>query len=173
MVWLLAGVATVLGSAIAVRAADSQGQDVAQTSAASPASAPSAADEEAFAVAAEETTYKICAECHPVDDIIVARRTTRDWQNVIQSMATKGAVATRDQFAMIAKYLTRYYGLVPINSAPAADLSAVLGLSMKDAEAIVERRTANGRFTDVNAVLAVPGIDKAKIEEQPDAIRFD
>jgi competence ComEA-like helix-hairpin-helix protein len=49
----------------------------------------------------------------------------------------------------------------------------VLGFSAKDAQAIVEYRTAHGKFADAAALAKVPGIDKAKIEEQPDAMRFD
>jgi competence ComEA-like helix-hairpin-helix protein len=49
----------------------------------------------------------------------------------------------------------------------------VLGFSSKDADAIVAYRDAHGKFADVDAVLKVPGIDKTKIEEQPDALRFN
>jgi competence ComEA-like helix-hairpin-helix protein len=57
--------------------------------------------------------------------------------------------------------------------APATDLAAVLGLSLQEAEAIVDYRKAHGKFADVAALLKVPGLDKSKIEADPDALRFD
>ncbi len=69
--------------------------------------------------------------------------------------------------------LTRYYGVLAVNTALATDLSAVLGLSAKDAEAVVEYRKTNGKFADIAALLKVPGIDRARIESDPDALKFD
>ena len=69
--------------------------------------------------------------------------------------------------------LTRYYGIVRVNAASAEELSAVLGLPPKVAAAVVEYRTAHGKFADIAALLKVEGVDKAKLEEQPEALRFD
>jgi competence ComEA-like helix-hairpin-helix protein len=49
----------------------------------------------------------------------------------------------------------------------------VLGLSAKDANAIVEYRKAHGNFTDLASLEKVEGVDKAKLEEQPEALRFN
>lgn len=130
-------------------------------------------EEERFAVRAEELAYKVCNECHALDEVTVVRRTSRDWRGMVTTMATKGAIATKDQFGVVTQYLTRYFGIVPVNSATAEDLSAVLGLSTKDAAAIVAHRTANGRFANVASLASVPGIDKSKLEEQPEALKFD
>jgi competence protein ComEA len=131
-------------------------------------------EEDAFAAAGEEVTTKVCTTmCHGIDRIERLRRTPRDWNDQVRAMAERGAMATEDQFAMIKKYLARYYGLVAVNTAPAAELASVLGFSSKDADAIVAYRDAHGKFADVDAVLKVPGIDKTKIEEQPDALRFN
>jgi competence ComEA-like helix-hairpin-helix protein len=133
-----------------------------------------AREEEAFAIAAEEVTVRVCAmTCHGIDRIERMRRTPRDWDDQVRIMAERGAMATEDQLVTIRKYLARYYGLVAVNTASAAELSAVLGLSPKDAAAIVEYRTAHGRFADAEALLKVPGIDRTKIDEQPDALRFN
>jgi competence protein ComEA len=131
-------------------------------------------EEEAFATAAEELTIRVCTTaCHGIDRLERLRRTPRDWNDQVRVMAERGAMATEDQFATIKKYLIRYYGLVAVNMATAAELSAVLGFSSKDADAIVAYRDAHGKFADVDALLKVPGIDKARIEEQPDAILFN
>jgi competence ComEA-like helix-hairpin-helix protein len=154
--------AALLATTIGLRATAAQG-----------APQRTAEEEEAFAAKAEALAYRVCDECHALDEVAATRRTVRDWRSSVTSMVSKGAVATKDQLAMITEYLIRYYGLVGVNTASPEDLSAVLGLSPKDAQAIVEHRTAKGRFADKAALLGVPGIDKSKIEAQSDAVRFD
>ena len=92
---------------------------------------------------------------------------------MVTEMAARGAVATDAQFATVRQYLTRYFGSVSVNTASAEELSAVLGLSPKDANAIVEHRKAHGKFADAAALARVPGIDRARIEAQPEALRFN
>ena len=49
----------------------------------------------------------------------------------------------------------------------------MLGLSEKEAAALVEYRTGHGKFADAAALEKVPGLDVQKIKDQLDAIRFD
>ena len=137
------------------------------------AAAVAAQDEEELARIGHEMTEKVCVECHEVEVVTSLRRTPRDWNNMVTTMAQRGANGTDDQFATIKKYLTRYYGLLAVNSAAAEDFGAVLGLSAKDADAIVEYRKANGKFADAAALGKVPGIDKSKMEAQLDALLFN
>ena len=120
----------------------------------------------------EATIDKTCnSQCHGLEALDI-RRTAREWNDIVSLMATKGASATDKEFAIIKQYLKRYDGIVAVNTAPAEELSAVLGFSTSDAQAIVEYRTAHGKFADAAALAKVPGIDKSRIEEQPDALRF-
>jgi competence ComEA-like helix-hairpin-helix protein len=122
----------------------------------------------------EQTMEKVCnTACHNLEKVFTVRRTGRDWGDVMVNMAGRGVQATDEQFAIVRRYLTRYFGLVPVNSATADELSAVMGFSSRDAQAIVDHRKVHGRFADVDALLKVAGIDKTKIEEQPEALRFD
>jgi competence ComEA-like helix-hairpin-helix protein len=132
-----------------------------------------AAEEEQFAAAAEATLERVCIACHPFENITKARRTARDWTDQVIAMAQRGAPGSEPEFTLVTKYLTRYYGVVGVNTASADDLSAVLGLPPKVAAAVVEYRGANGRFTDIASLGKVAGVDKAKLEEQAGAIRFD
>lgn len=132
-----------------------------------------AAEEEAFSTAAEATIERVCILCHPFENIVKTRRTAREWTEQITTMSQRGAPGTEADFTLIANYLMRYYGIVRVNSATAEELSSVLGLPPKVAAAVVEYRTANGRFADLAALAKVAGIGKAKLEEQPEAIRFD
>ena len=129
--------------------------------------------EQEFARRAEALVEKTCnTSCHNLEKLDEARRTGREWSDQVGAMVVKGAIATDAQLAAIKKYLTRYYGLVAVNTATPAELSAVMGFSAKDAQAIIDYRTAHGKFADVDALLKVPGIDKSKIQEQPDALVF-
>jgi competence ComEA-like helix-hairpin-helix protein len=132
-----------------------------------------AEEEEQFSNAAEATIERVCVLCHPFENIVKTRRSVRDWNDQVTTMSQRGAPGTEPDFSLIKKYLTRYYGIVRVNAASAEELSAVLGLPPKVAAAVVEYRTANGKFADVAALEKVPGVDKAKIEEQPEALKFD
>jgi competence protein ComEA len=87
-------------------------------------------------------------------------------------MQGRGANATEEEFEAIHWYLNRYVGVVRVNTASVDELAAVLGLKAKEAQAIVDYRKANGDIADLAALMKIEGIDKAKIEEQPDALRF-
>jgi competence ComEA-like helix-hairpin-helix protein len=177
--WILAGAAIVFAASIATSASGPQAP-----SGQTPAKLPpqvltkdvgelTAAEETEFATAAEATLERVCILCHPFENITKTRRTVREWTDQVTTMAQRGAPGSDTDFTLIRKYLTRYYGIVRVNTATAEELSAVLGLPAKVAAAVVEYRTANGKFADIAALEKVAGIDKAKLEEQPEALRFD
>lgn len=132
-----------------------------------------AAEEDEFAKAAEATMERVCVACHPFENITKTRRTVGEWTDQVLTMSQRGAPGTESEFTLVKKYLTRYYGIVRVNAASAEELSAVLGLPPKVAAAVVEYRTTHGKFADIAALLKVEGVDKAKLEEQPEALRFD
>lgn len=166
--WVLGAAAAVLATTICVRAQSSASASAAPTSAAKQAQ-----DEEAFAALGEQTTEKVCIICHPWENITRTRRTVREWNDMVINMAQRGAPGTEQQFTVVKKFLARYYGALHVNVATAEEFSTVLGLSAKDAKAIVEHRKAHGKFADVAALGKVEGIDTKKIEEQVDALIFD
>lgn len=130
-------------------------------------------EEQRFSDAAEATIERVCVACHPFENIAKTRRTVREWNDQVNVMKGRGAPGTDGDFATIKKYLIRYYGIVRINTATAEELTAVLGLPAKVAAAVVEYRNAHGSFTDLSSLEKVDGIDKGKLEEQPEALRFD
>ena len=132
----------------------------------------SAKEEEELAAVAEEIMDRACRMCHPIENVVRMRRTVREWADVLTTMQGRGANASDEEFASIHWYLGRYYGVVRVNTATAEELSAVLGLTARDAQAIVAHRKANGNFADLAALFKVEGVDKSKLEEQPDALRF-
>ena len=132
-----------------------------------------AEEEEQFSNAAEATLERVCILCHPFENIVKTRRTVREWNDQVTTMSQRGAPGTEADFSLVRKYLTRYYGIVRVNTASAEELTAVLGLPPKVAAAVVEYRTVNGKFADLAALEKVTGVDKAKLQEQPEALRFD
>ena len=132
-----------------------------------------AEEEDEFVKVTESTMDRVCIACHPFENITKARRTVTEWNDQVTNMAMRGAPGTETDFGLVKKYLARYYGVVKVNSASAEELSAVLGLSSKTAAAVVEYRKTNGKFTDLASLAKVEGVDKAKLEENADALRFD
>ena len=172
-VWRLGLAGIVLGAGIATSAAAPQGKPPA-----SPALTKSVGDltpqeEEDFVKVAESTLERVCVACHPFENIVKTRRTLPEWNDQVTNMAMRGAPGTETDFTLAKKYLTRYYGVVKVNSASAEELSAVLGLPSKIAAALVEYRQTNGKFTDLASMTKVEGVDKAKLEENADALKFD
>jgi competence ComEA-like helix-hairpin-helix protein len=171
---LLVLAATALTSAVAV-SASTQAKPAAKPDATGlqkSVGEMTAEDEETFTNAAEATIERVCIACHPFEKIVKTRRTVREWTDQITVMKGRGAPGTDADFALVKKYLPRYYGVVPVNSAPAEELTAVLGLSAKDANAVVEYRKAHGDFADLPSLEKVEGIDKSRLEAQPEALRF-
>lgn len=87
-------------------------------------------------------------------------------------MVTRGAKGTDEQFATLMDYLVSHVGRVNVNRAPADELVAVLDITATDARAIVDYRKAHGPFADIDALMAVPGIETARLHARLDAISF-
>jgi competence ComEA-like helix-hairpin-helix protein len=132
----------------------------------------SAEQEQKWAAETEALVERACVSCHPIADMTKVRKTWPDWNNTVARMAALGIEADEDQLTAVKLYMTRYYGQVNVNKARAAELSAVLGLSGKEAAAVVAYRDAHGDFADANALTQVEGIDKAKFTEALEALRF-
>ena len=130
-------------------------------------SATTAADDPAAGLFAQT-----CNKCHDAARITAMRRTGTEWEEVINKMIEKGATGTEKDFDTIYTYVLRYYGKLYINNATADDITLILGLSKKDADAIVGYRKTNGAFADFDAVKKVPDIDLKKLEERRDAVAF-
>ena len=137
----------------------------AQSTAQQPAT--SAADDPAH-----ELFIQTCNRCHDAARITALRRTKTEWEEVINKMIERGATGSEDDFQTVFGYLRRHYGKVYINSASGEEITTTLGLSNKDAEAVVAFRKANGNFQDLDAVKKVPDIDVKTLEEHKEAIAF-
>jgi competence protein ComEA len=113
-----------------------------------------------------------CNWCHDASRITALRRTKTEWEEVINKMIERGASGSEEDFMTVFGYLRRHYGKVYINSAAIEELTTTLGLTNKDADAIVAFRKANGNFADLDAVKKVPNIDVKILEDHKDAVAF-
>ena len=175
--WVVTGVALIFSAALVTAASSSRAQSPAAI--AKPAKVPeppvrdmTAEQEDKWAAETEALVERACVSCHPIADITKVRKTWADWNNTVVRMAALGIEADEDQLTAVKLYMTRYYGLVNVNTARASELSAVLGLSAKEAAAVVAYREAHGDFADATALTKVDGVDKAKITDAADGLRF-
>ncbi|MDE3164513.1 MAG: PQQ-binding-like beta-propeller repeat protein, partial [Acidobacteriota bacterium] len=151
--------------------------------AAGEAAAPSAAEASAGAVvrprvraiaATDGKTLlgELCASCHPLDEVTAARRTEAGWQQEVADMVARGSEGTLQQLASVVAYLTGAYGKVNVNTASPQRLAEFLGLSAREARAIVTYRTRRGDLNSFEQLLAVPGVNRAKLQAKRELIAF-
>ena len=91
-----------------------------------------------------------CSQCHVLDYATSNRRTRGQWAGIMREMEDMGAVLSDEEKASIVEYLTRNFGKISVNAAPAEEIESFLGLSSKDAKAIVSYRTEHGRFQSLD-----------------------
>jgi competence protein ComEA len=122
--------------------------------------------------AGKATVVLVCASCHDVDTAIGMRRTTTEWKQVVDSMINRGAVASDDEIKVVLTYLSRSFGLVNVNTAPAKEIEDVLEISSRDAEAIVRQRMERSAFASLDDLKMVPGIDTIAIDKCKERVQF-
>ena len=113
---------------------------------------------------------QMCFKCHDATRILAMRRTRMEWEDTINKMIERGATGSGKEFETVFEYLLGNYGKIYINDADADEIVKILGLTRKDADAIVAYRTTNGAFADADAVRKVPGIDLKALDLQIKAI---
>jgi competence ComEA-like helix-hairpin-helix protein len=115
----------------------------------------------------------VCGKCHPKERVTAMRRTRSQWEEVITTMITaRNAQISDADFDTVLGFLTREYGRVNVNRAPAPDIVEVLHITDAAASSIVAYRREHGAFADFDALAKVPGVDREKLETMRDAILF-
>ena len=120
----------------------------------------------------EAAFKRVCATCHDAQRILSARRTRTQWEEVIDKMVERGAAGTDEDFTAAEQYLLRVSGRVNVNRAVSHDIMDVLGLTQKEADAMLEYRKSHGEFKDFDELCKVPGIDLEKLKQGRDAVSF-
>lgn len=115
---------------------------------------------------------KICSDCHEIGTVTGSRRTRIGWERSVEDMAARGAQGSDDDMAVIVDYLTKFFGKINVNTASSKELVGSLGISDKDAQAIVAWREQHGNFKDFEQLIQVPGILVEKLRAKRMEIAF-
>lgn len=118
----------------------------------------------------KDVLQKICVDCHDLDTVTMDNRTKEGWQKTITKMGERGAEGTDEQFEAIVTYLTKNFGRINVNKAPAEEIVSGIGFSAGEAAAIVQFREKNGEFKDWKDLKKVDGLDAAKVDAKKDHI---
>ena len=120
----------------------------------------------------KETMVRICGGCHGAE-IVLGKRLDRDgWSQIVVNMIQRGAQGSDDEFADIVDYLTNTVSKINVNQATAQQLQSGLGLSEKEAAAILHYRDENGDFKTIDDLKKVPGVNAAKIDAKRSLLAF-
>lgn len=123
-------------------------------------------------------TERLCQGCHDLEQSVSLRQDRNGWAATITKMVGLGVKATDQELIAMVDYLAKHYPAaslppVNVNKARAIQLESRLSLRRSEAAAILRHRKENGPFRSLEDLLAVPGIDSAKIEAKKDRIAFD
>jgi quinohemoprotein amine dehydrogenase alpha subunit-like protein len=58
----------------------------------------------------KELVMNVCTVCHDLTRIVSKRRTKEEWNDTIDKMAARGAMASDEEFETIVTYLTKNFG---------------------------------------------------------------
>ena len=125
-----------------------------------------------------EILLKACAGCHKPEAFLGYRYTKEEYESIVVRMGQRGAPATREELQTVAEYLAANFlkvddrGKLNVNKATAREIETTLGITEKEAQAIVAYREKHGSFRAVGDLYIIYGVDGTKIEAQKDKIGF-
>jgi hypothetical protein len=106
----------------------------------------------------------VCTACHSASQFLTAPRPYLRWEQTMQDMLDRGAVATDEQLDRILAYLVRNLTVVNVNTSPPDQLAMTLQISGSVAEEIVAKRGAR-TFTGTDELKSVRGVDQKVLEK--------
>jgi competence protein ComEA len=124
------------------------------------------------------TVMKVCNACHGAEVVLGHPHSEEGWNSIVTDMIQRGAEGTDDEFDEIVKYLTKNIkagqaaAKININKATPKAIEVGLGLTPKEAQAIVDARVKSP-FKSIDDLKKVPGVDAAKIEAKKDRLAFE
>lgn len=122
-----------------------------------------------------DAVAKVCLECHGASNFRKIRLDRDEWWEQVDEMLDRGAKGTDEELTAVVGYLERNFGTgskVWVNTAPLAELKAVLGFTVDESKAVIAYRQENGNFRDWRDLLKVPSVDAKKIQEKKDRMAF-
>lgn len=113
-----------------------------------------------------------CVQCHVIDVATRTRYTESGWRRMVGIMVERGAELSEPETADVTAYLSKYFGKTNVNKASAPQLEEGLGLTEKEAQAIVSYRQQNGDIKSLDQLESVPGVRPDNIQAKAEVIAF-
>lgn len=113
----------------------------------------------------------VCGRCHTTAVFIDKPRSWERWNDVFADMTKRGANGTDEQLERVTRFFLENLTLVNVNTSAAEELAGVLGVSEEVAQAVIARRQQQ-RFSNVDQLRAIPGINQDKLIERKSRILF-
>src|ERR1035437_6889425 len=123
----------------------------------------------------KEIAGRICLECHDSVNFRKARLTSEEWADSVADMVERGAKGSPAEIEAVVGDLAKNFGEgtpARINTAPFAEVRAVLGFTVAEVRALLDYREKQGALRSFEELLKVPGIDAAKAEAHKSRILF-
>jgi len=115
---------------------------------------------------------KVCGDCHGPESAVAQFKTRDEWSKTLDDMAANGAEGTNDEWNQILEYLDKHFSLIFVNKADARELAKTLDVSDDVGEAVVKYRTEHEKFTSLEDLKKVKGLDAAKVDARKDRFVF-
>jgi len=113
----------------------------------------------------------VCGRCHTTAVFIDKPRSWERWNDVFADMTRRGANGTDEKLERVTRFFLENLTLVNINTSAAEELAGVLGVSEEVAQAVIARRQQQ-RFSNIDQLRAIPGINADKLRERTKRILF-
>jgi competence ComEA-like helix-hairpin-helix protein len=122
--------------------------------------------------AADKATFqKICGTCH-ASSMVSDFKTEAEWTATVDQMVSIGAKGSSEEFDRVLRYLAGNFTRVNVNTATAAQIAPVLGVSEAVAQTVVDYRMHNGSFATLDDLKKVPGLPASELDSRKARIAF-
>ena len=122
-------------------------------------------------------TVKLCSQCHAADVVMSVGQDRAGWAATLRKMSALGARGTDEEFRAVLEYLAARFPAqelprINVNTATAIELESGLTLKRSQAAAIIAYRSQHGKFSSLEDLKQVPGVDAAILEAKKDRLTF-
>ena len=122
-------------------------------------------------------TVKLCSQCHAAEVVMSVGQDRAGWAATLRKMSALGARGTDEEFRAVLEYLAARFPAqelprINVNTATAIELESGLTLRRSQAAAIIAYRSQHGKFSSLEELKQVPGVDAAILETKKDRLTF-
>jgi len=118
-----------------------------------------------------QAVQAVCGRCHTTAVFLNKPRSWDRWNDVFADMTQRGANGTDEQLERVTRFFLENLTLVNVNTSAAEELAGVLGVNDEVAQDVIARRQRQ-RFSNIDQLRAVPGVNIEKLKERKSRILF-